>query len=99
MDLGKRFEETTTYASDSVFSLEPHKPYPITRAIPISTKYGLSVSLTLRGSDTGVVEVFLAQRYSDVMTDADLESINSKAVALNLVYKGICESSKRISWL
>jgi len=41
--------------------------------------------LTLRHSDTSVVQVFLPQRYSDVMTDADKESINSKAVVLNVV--------------
>jgi len=41
-----------------------------------------------------IVQVFLPQRYSDVMKDADLESINSKAVALNLVYRGVCDSSK-----
>jgi len=99
MDLAKRFEEATAYASLTLSNLEPHKPYPITRAKRISTKYEMLVVLTLWGSDTGVVQVFLPQLYSDVMTDADLESINSKAVALNLVYKGICESSKRISWL
>jgi len=55
--------------------------------------------LTLRGSDIVVVEVFLPERYSDVMTYADLDSINSKAISLNLVYKGVCDSSKRISLL
>ena len=28
------------------------------------------------------------------MTDADLDGINSKAFSLNLVYKGVCDSSK-----
>jgi len=94
MDLAKRFEKATAYASVSVSSLEPHKPYPINRAKRISIKYGLSVVLTLRDSDTVVIQVFLPQCYSDVMTDADLDSIISKAVALNLVYKGVCASSK-----
>jgi len=62
MDLAKRFEEATAYASVSVSSLEPHTKYPITRAKRISTKYGLSVVLTLRGSDSGIVQVFLPQR-------------------------------------
>jgi len=82
MDLVKRFEEATAYASASVTSLEPYKPYPITRAKRISTKYGLVVVLTLRDSDTGVVQVFLTQRYSDFMTDTDLDSIISKAVSI-----------------
>jgi len=94
MDFGKRFEEATAHASVSVASLEPRKQYPIVRAKRISTKYGLAVVLTLQGPDAGIVQVFLSHRYSDVMMDADLESINSKAVALNLVYKGVCESSK-----
>jgi len=94
MDLGKRFEEATTYDSVSVSSLELHKPYPITSAKWISYKYGTSIVLNLRGSDNGVAQLFLPQRYSDVMTDADLENINSKAVALNLVYKSVFDSSK-----
>jgi len=94
IDLIKRFEEATAYASVSVSSLEPHTKYPITRAKRISTKYGLSVVLTLRGPYSGVVQVFLPQLYSDVMTEADLECINIKEVTLHLVYKGVCESSK-----
>jgi len=94
MDLAKRFEEATAYASVCVTSLEPHKSYPITKAKRISTKYGLAVVLTLRGSDTSVVQVFLPQRFSDVMTDNYLDSINSKAIALNLVCKCVCDTSK-----
>jgi len=94
MDLAKRFEEATAYASVSVSSLEPHKQYPITQAKHISTKYGLSFVLTVWVSESGVVQVFLPQRYSDVMTDADLESFISKEVTLLLVYKSFCESSK-----
>ena len=54
----------------------------------------MSVVFTLRSSDTTIVQVFLPQRYSDVATDADIHSINSGAVELNLVYKVVCESSK-----
>ena len=93
MDLGKRFEESTPYASVSVSSFEPHKQYSIVRAKCISTKYGLAFVLTLRGYFAGIVQVFLPQRYIDVMMDAELDSINTKAVALNLVYRGVCESS------
>jgi len=84
MDLGKRFEETTAYASVSVVSLEPHKRYPIIRAKRLSTKFGVSVVFTLRSSDTNIVQVFLPQRYSDVVTDADLQSTNSGSVDLIL---------------
>jgi len=50
MDLAKRFEEAT-----NVTSLEPHKLYPINRA----PKYGPTVVLNLRVSETSIVQVFL----------------------------------------
>ena len=40
MDLTKRFEDATAYASVNVKSLEPHKLYPIIWAKRIRTKYG-----------------------------------------------------------
>jgi len=39
MDLSKRFEKETSYASVNVNTLEPHKVYPIIRAKRIPTKY------------------------------------------------------------
>ena len=69
MDLTKRFEEATAYASVNVNTLEPHKLYPIIRAKRILTKYGPSVVLTLRIAETYIVQVFLPKRYSDVVSD------------------------------
>jgi len=54
----------------------------------------MSVVFTLQSSDTTIDQVFQPQRYNDIVTDADIHSINSGAVELNLVYKGVCESSK-----
>ena len=88
MDIGKRFDEVTAYNTVIVASLEPHKPYPVTRAKRLSTKYGVSVVFTLRNSDANIVQVILPQRYSDVV------SINSECTDINLDYKGVCESSK-----
>jgi len=93
MVLTKRFEEASAYASDNIASLEPHIQYPIVRAKRLSTKFGMSVVFTLRFSDTNVVQVFLPQRYCDDVTDTDIQSINSGAVNLNLVYKGVCDTS------
>jgi len=93
-DLAKRFEEATAYASVNVTSLGLHKPFPIIKDKRIPTKYGPTVVLTLRVSEIGIVQLFLPKRYSEVMSDTDMESINSKAVSLNLVYKRVCESSK-----
>ena len=90
----KRFEEATAYASVNANTLEPHKLNPIIRAKRIPTKYGLSVVLTLRIAENNIVQVFLPKRYSDVVFHSDIDDINSKAVLLHLVFKGVCESSK-----
>ena len=39
-------------------------------------------------SPTSSVKVFLSRRYRDVMSDEDLEAINTQHVALFLFYKG-----------
>ena len=89
MDLGKQSEEATAYASVNVACLDPHKQYPIVSAKTLSTKFGVSVVITLRSSDTHIFQVFLPQRYSDVVTNADIQSFNSECVDLNLLYKGV----------
>jgi len=71
-----------------------NKLYPVIRAKRLSTKYGMTAVFTLWTSDANVVQVFLPQRYNDVVTDADILSINSECTNLNLVYKRVCESSK-----
>ena len=94
MNLTKRFEEETTYASVNVNTLEQHKLYPIIRVKRIPTRYGPTVVPTLRIAETGIVQLLLPKRYSDVVSDEDIEAFNSKAVSLHFVYKGVCESSK-----
>jgi len=94
IDITKCYEEATAYASVIVTSLEPHKIYPIIRAKTIPTKYGSKVVLTLGVSETSIVQVFLLKFYRKIISDTDIYSINSKAVSLHLVYKGVCESPK-----
>ena len=81
MDLSKRFEEATAYASGNVNTLEPHELYPIIRAKGIPSKYGRTIVLTLLIAETNIVQVFLPKRYGDVVSDDDIDAINSKAVS------------------
>jgi len=50
--------------------------------------------LTLRIFETNIVQVFLPERYIELVSDTDIDAINSKVVSLHLVYRGVCESSK-----
>jgi len=94
MDLAKRFEEAIAYTSVNLSSLEINKLYPIFHAKRSTTKYGPTVLLSIRGSETSKVQIFLPKRYSAVISDDDMDNINSKAVCLNLVCNGMCETSK-----
>ena len=98
MDLAKRFEEATSCTSDNLSSLGINKLYPIVRAKRITTKYGPTLLLSLRDSEASMVQIVLPKRYCVVISDDDMDKINSKAVSLNLVYKGICEASNRTCW-
>ena len=93
MDLAKRFEEATSSTSFNISSLVMNRLYPIVCAKRINTKFGSTVLLSIRDSNENV-QIFLPKRYSDIVSDNDMEKINSKAVYLNLVYKGICDTSK-----
>ena len=59
----------------------------------VTTRYGLSVLVAIMDSPSSSVKVFLPRRYGDVVTDEDLEAINTQRVALLLLYKGTCPRS------
>ena len=92
MDIVKNFKEATSCKKRNISSLEKGKLYPTVRAKRITTKYGLTVLLTVRDTESSVFQVFLPKRYSAVISDGDMDKINNSAVSLNLVYKGICET-------
>ena len=97
MELAKRFEDataTTANTSISINSLIMNRPYPIVQAKRVNTMYGPTVLLSLRDSNEKLVQIFLPKRYANVVTDEDMEKINSRSMYLNLVYKGICELTR-----
>jgi len=58
----------------------------------INTRYVQSFLVAVMDSPSSSVKVFLPRRYGDVVSDEDLEAINSQRVAL-LIYKGTCPRS------
>jgi hypothetical protein len=94
MDLKKRFQAATSCSSVKIGDLEVERKYPIIRAERVETKFGQSVLLTILDSPMKSIKVFLPKSYSAVMTDVDIDDINSKRVSLHLIYKGTCVKTK-----
>ena len=94
MELAKKFEEATSCQSVNINSLDTDKKYPIVRTKQITSKFGPTVLLTIRNSESTTVQTVLAKRYSVVISDDDIEKINNKVVSLNLIYMRICEKSR-----
>jgi hypothetical protein len=94
MDISKRFQEATSTQAVRISSLENDRKYPIVHADRITTKFGPTVLFSIKDNPYNIVKCFLPKRYSSVITDVDIDSINSKTVSLNLIYKGLCEKSK-----
>ena len=90
MELGHKFENATSCRSVSLGSLEPDQQYPIVHAERINTRYGQSVLLTILDSPNTSVKFFLPRRYGDMVSDEELQVINSKRVTLYLIYMGTC---------
>ena len=94
MDLKHRFVEADVCDVIKVSEMQDGRKYPITRARRMDTKYGESVLLTILGDDGNSVRVFLPKRYTAAITDDDIDLINSKRVALCIIYNGTCEKTK-----
>ena len=90
MELDRKFKIATSFRSVSLGSLEHDQQYPIVHAERINTRYRQSVLLAILDPPTTSVKVFLLTWYGDVASDEDLQVINSKHVALYLIYKGTC---------
>ena len=94
MELAKKIEEATSCQSVNINSLETDKKYPIVRAKRMTSKFGPTVLLTIRDSESTTVQIFLRKRYSAVVSEDGIEKINNKLVSLDVIYMGICEKSR-----
>ena len=97
MDQAQKFVVASAIASSAsvnIRSLVVNRLYPIVRAERITIKFGSTVLLSIRDSNEQVVQIFLPKRYANVVSDVDMDKINSRSIYLNLVYKGICEKNK-----
>ena len=74
--------------------LDTDKKYTFVRAERFTIKFGPTVLLTIRYSESTTVQTFLPKRYSAVVSEDDIEKIINKLVSLNLIYMGICEKSR-----
>jgi len=86
MELAKKFEEATSCQSVNINSLDTNKKYPIVRAKRMTSKFGPTVLLTIRDSESTTVQICLPKRYSAVVVEDDIEKINNKLVSLILLH-------------
>jgi hypothetical protein len=90
MSLAKKFLEASACHTVKIGSLDTEKPYPITHA-RVGTRFGPTVLLSIRESEFALKKVFLPRRYSEVITDEDIERFNK--AKLYLIYRGVCEQT------
>ena len=97
MALSQRFSDVTCDVVH-VRSLKVEQSYPIVKAERVKTRYGETVLLNIRDPQnlsvkdlTPALMKVLTKRYSAVITDADISSINDEQIRWNLISKGVCE--------
>jgi hypothetical protein len=94
MDLERKFQETTSYHSVKISSLEVDRKYPITHTQIIVTKFRPIVLMSIRDAPFHTVKVIMTKRYGSAFSDADIEDINTAKVSLHLIYKETCDKTK-----
>ena len=95
MALSQRFSDVTCDVVH-VNSLKVKQSYPIVKAERVKTRYGETVSLSIKDPQNlsvkdlkpTLMKVFLPKRYAAVITDADISSINDDQIHWNLIYRG-----------
>jgi hypothetical protein len=70
--------------------LDTEKPYPITHALRVGTRFGPTV-LSIHESEFALKKLFLPRRYSEVITDEDIGRFNK--AKMYLIYRGVCEQT------
>ena len=97
MDLAQKFDGVTCDTNIFVSELDVNRKYRILQARRLTTRFGPTVILTVKGENTAPVQVFLPRRYSDVFLTPTLNKLiqmmysyisSSKEFALRL--KPIC---------
>jgi hypothetical protein len=94
MEVSHKFQESSSCTMMSVGQLQTDRAYPITFVERVGTRYGPSVLMSLRDTPTRIVKVFLPRRYYSLMSDTDVDDINSAKVSLGLMYQGQCDKTK-----
>ena len=80
MDLIQKFDGVTCDGTASVSDLDLNRKYRILQAKRLTTRFGHTVILTVKGEDAAPVQIFLPRRYSEVFMNTDIEQINSNVV-------------------
>jgi hypothetical protein len=69
MDLAQNFEGVACETTISVTELDLNRKYRILRAKRLTTRFGPTVVLTIRGEGAAPAQTFLPRIYSDVIAD------------------------------
>jgi hypothetical protein len=88
MSLAQKFVEAFACPTLNIGSLDAEKPYPITYAQRVGTRFGPTVLTSIRESEFALRKEFLPRRYSEVITDEDVERFNHGK--LKLIYNDVC---------
>ena len=94
MDHAHKFDGVTCDTNISVSKLDVNRKYRILQATCLITRFGPNVIFTVKCENVALFQVFLPRRYSDVFSDTDIEQINSNAVFLHLLFKGVCPTTE-----
>jgi hypothetical protein len=81
------------FTSVSLGNLETDRAYPIVHAERTNMRYGQNVLVTITDSPNSSAKFFLPRLYGDVVSEEDLDAVNSQRLALILIYKGTCPRS------
>jgi hypothetical protein len=91
MELAKKFKEASDCQLLRIDQLIIDQEYSIQKAMRVPTNNGGIVMIYLRCNRdlSNLYKVYMPIHYADVVSDKDIEEINTEKIWINLVYRGL----------
>ena len=89
----QKFQMASSSRLVSASSLVTGRRYPILGGQRAETPFGKTIIFKLSESNNSIIKICLPKRYVDVLTDADLATLNSGTETYDLVLEGTSQNS------
>jgi len=89
----QKFHQATSSRLVPASSLVVGRRYPILGGERAETRFGPTIIFRLTDSNSSIIKICLPKRYANVLTDDELNTLNTGSEAYDLISEGMCQNA------